>query len=135
MMHTFDLQTTQTDNILSTSDELRVLGESLQRLTVSNESLSQSNKALTDILFSQKQDSQKTDSGLPGPSPSTPARGLGTPTGSPFVSLIAIPEPPKDSSAQKMQPKSTDVTHHRLQRCMDSVQELANTIACAMSAW
>lgn len=44
------LEVQYTDIASSTSEELRALGESLRRLTLSNESLSQSNLALTNIL-------------------------------------------------------------------------------------
>lgn len=124
-----------TNHTFSTSEELQALGNSLQRLTLSNESLAQSNKTLTDILYLQQQspDGKVNHAHTSTPS-STQTRSLDATeaNGSPFISMHALQEPPLLDSAEPVRPY--DPMQNHLQRCMDSVQELAKTIACAMNA-
>jgi hypothetical protein len=122
--------------MLRTSEELRALGESLQRLTISNESLSMSNKTLTDILYFREQSLKQTlDLGIATLASSTKCRSPFGPNGRPFVSAFAFPDLPRTDPPGSQQSTPSDSTHDYLQQCMDYVHELANTIACAMSAW
>lgn len=129
------LQVSYANHMLRTSEELRALGESLHRLTISNESLSLSNKTLTDILYFQEQSPDKFDSGIVSAASSTKTGLLDGTSGSPFITCFAVPGPPKPGPVRHQESTGSDFTHDHLQRCMGSVQELAKTIACAMSAW
>lgn len=137
------------DSLPSTSEELQVLGDNIRRLTISNESLSQSNKTLTDILCSQQQSSNsksnpantsatsptEAQSANASATSSTKALTVDVATDTPLIALDAVPHSPKIDPVMPAKPASHNSTHDHLQRCMDSVQELAKTIACAMSAW
>jgi hypothetical protein len=130
------LQASNANGRFRTSEELRALGASLDRLTVSNESLSQSNKNLTDILNSKDQplreSSHSVIATLTLPTERSP---LDRPDRSPVVSVLALPDLPRTGSLGSRQSLPVDATYDQLQRCMGSVQELAKTIARAMSAW
>jgi hypothetical protein len=112
------------------------LGASLDRLTVSNESLSQSNKNPTDILNSKDQPSRESSQSVIATlTLSTERPQLDRPDRSSVVSGLALPDLPNTGSLGPRQSLPVDATYDQLQRCMDSVQELAKTIARAMSAW
>jgi hypothetical protein len=111
------------------------LGASPDRLTVSNESLSQSNKNLTNILNSKDQPSREfSQSVIATLTLSTERPQLDRPDRSSVVSGLALPDLPNTSSLGPRQSLPVDATYDQLQRCMDSVQELAKTIARAISA-
>jgi hypothetical protein len=66
--------------------------------------------------------------------PATPsAQALGTPTAP--QSMLFSTFASVSLSNVSVQPTPPDPTSGHLQRCMDSVQELAKTIACAMGKW
>jgi hypothetical protein len=129
------LQVSYAKGVVRTSEELQALGESLQRLTLSNESLSLSNKTLTDILYFQRQDSKNLDSGVASTTSSTDQKLFDGPNGNLSIASFAVSASPNTGQIRPQKPTSPDSTHDHLQRCMDSVQELAKTISCAMSAW
>jgi len=121
------------------SEELRALGTSLDRLTLSNEKLSESNKTLTGLLYSKKEQPRKVQldangSNLASASNIPSLDGLHA---SPFVTTLALPALPTATTSPpgEWEPPSPDPTHDHLQRCMASVQALAQSIASAMSAW
>jgi hypothetical protein len=122
-------------DVLRTSEELRALGESLQRLTLSNEILSLSNKTLTDILYFQVQGPHKIDLEFASAASLTDDRSLDGSNGNLCNTRFAVSASPETGSVRPQKSTGSDSTHDHLQRCMDSVQELAKTIACAMSAW
>jgi hypothetical protein len=128
-------QVSYAKDVLRTSEELRALGESLQRLTLSNEILSLSNKTLTDILYFQVQGPHKIDLEFASAASLTDDRSLDGSNGNLCNTRFAVSASPETGSVRPQKSTGSDSTHDRLQRCMDSVQELAKTIACAMSAW
>jgi hypothetical protein len=130
------MQAWNANDTFRTSEELRTLGASLDRLTISNESLSRSNNNLTDILYSNEQTLRHSvHPEIATLAPPTEGPSLDRLDGSPFVSGLVLPDLPKTGLLKSRQSLPFDATHDHLQRCMDSVQELAKTIAYAMSAW
>lgn len=87
------------------------------------------------MLYTNQQAPKKTDIDHASQMFLTNQRSIDAPSADPAVSTSVINDPPKTSPVKRQKRRSTDSTHDHLQRCMDSVQELANTIACAMSAW
>lgn len=106
----------------------------MQRLTISNESLSLSNKTLVDILSSRQRGPNHVDTGLTNTSSSRGPSLLDSPQDNFFDSCSLVTNAPANEPIIHQQALSHPM-HDHLQRCMDSVQELARTIACSMSTW
>lgn len=111
-----------------------MLGENLQRLTISNEALSVSNKTLVDILSARQQGPNHVDAGLTTTSSSREASLLDDPHGNSLDSCSSVTNASSNNPLIHQEAPSHPM-HNHLQRCMDSVQELARTIACSMSTW
>lgn len=124
-----------TDLVDSTKDELQALEADLKLLAVSNRDLSHSNKTLTDTIAAISR--APIDPVVPRVESSpvhTPA--LRTKEASRdlhFRSLIAVPPVNLPPTIPRHPVPSVDMADH-LQRCMKSVQELAQTIGCALDA-
>ena len=131
------LQVSYAKPALRTSEELRALEESLQRLTLANESLSKSNRTLTDILYLQQQGAKNPGSGIANTAycMTLERRSLDGHNDKPSITPLAVPTSPKTGSTKLQKSTGSDSTRDHLQRCMGSVQELAKTIASAMSVW
>lgn len=119
----------------STKDELQALEADLKLLALSNKDLSHSKKTLTDTIAAISRASvnpvvPKETASLAAP-PVIDSQGVVS-KAIPFTSLIAMPSvslppivPRKENSSDRMT--------EQLQRCMESVQELALTISCALN--
>lgn len=108
----------------------------LQYLAISNRDLSNSNKSLTDTIaaISRAASIDSILTGTRSPAPVTSAANTQeTPQNLRVTSLIAIPSVDLPPVRPRKAVPSTQATYH-LQRCMESVQELARTNTSALEA-
>lgn len=152
-MSTFVIDTDRSD---STRDDVQALNERLHRLTVTNTQLtmtntelSGSNKRLVDIIASisggpgslvkpemQALAVNQPEGLVPSTLPATAQDSVKAANWSdPLLIAVSIPPHIQDSEADSKQQKPPDHIGDHLRRCMDSVQELAKTITCAIKAW
>jgi CRP-like cAMP-binding protein len=126
---------TYADWVFSTKDELQALETDLKLLALSNKDLSHSNKTLTDTiaLISRASVNPVVPKATTPPAASTITDGRGISRALPVTSLIAMPSVNLPPIVPRKQNPSDRVADH-LQRCMQSVQELATTISCALDA-
>lgn len=123
----------------STKGDLLALETKLQHLTISNKSLSHANQSLANTITALTQHHVSLDS---APSP----KGMGlipsiNPDSNDETSVLQLATstlakfPTNRGCAIPGVQKAFDPMGDHLQRCMDSVLELAKTIACAMDIW
>jgi hypothetical protein len=94
-----------------------------------------SNKTLANILYLQGQCPNKVYSGVAKTASSTNTQPLGEPNDGSLINCSAVYNSSRTGPSRHQKPEHSNSTHDRLQRCMDAVQDLTKTIACAMSVW
>ena len=121
--------------VYSTKDDLQALEADLKLLALTNKDLSHSNKALTDTIaaISQASVSHAVAKATSPPVASLTTDNQGTSRAMPVTSLLAMPPADLLPIVPQTQSPSNGMTNH-LQRCINSVQELALSISCALDA-
>lgn len=127
--------TANADMVYSTKDDLQALEADLKLLALTNKDLSHSNKTLADTIaaLSQPSVSHAEAKATSAPVTSLTTDNQGTSRAMPLASLLAMPPADLLPIVSQTRSPSNGMTNH-LQRCMDSVQELALSISCALDA-
>ena len=127
--------TANANMVYSTKDDLQALEADLKLLALTNKDLSHSNKTLTDTIaaISQPSVSHAEAKATSAPVASLTTDNQGTSRAMPLASLLAMSPADLLPVVPQTQSPSNGMTNH-LQRCMNSVQELALSISCALDA-
>ena len=118
----------------STKDELQALEADLRVLVLANKDLSNSNKSLAETIAVISRAVTPISPKVRSPSCLSPAMaGRGTSRAAPVTSLFAM-SPTNLPQIVPRKPVPSDRLDDHLQRCMRSVQDLAQTVTCALAA-
>lgn len=112
------------------------LSVSYEVLVRSNKELSIANKNLAEIVgIIASSSARSASSRAPESRPYFPIQSTPAAKNHQFLNLASLPSAPQTNSIRQSTPGPPDHTYDHLQRCLNSVQELAKTISCAMDVW